>query len=105
MNATNDSFDYTSFIFIGALAGIAQAQNSTPEFHQGAAGYGRYYWHIFVDETDENYLVEGFMPIIFRQDTRYYTLEQGGFLRRDFLFCESCRNNAHGCRRAHSQLF
>ena len=81
-NATDDSFDYTSFIFIGALAGIAQAQNSTPEFHQGAAGYGRYYWHIFVDETDENYLVEGFMPIVFRQDTRYYTLEQGGFLRR-----------------------
>ena len=82
MNATKDSFDYSSFIFIGALAGIAQAQNSTPEFHQGAAGYGRYYWHTFVDQTDENYFVEGFMPIIFRQDTRYYTLEQGGFLRR-----------------------
>ena len=84
LNATKDSFDYSSFIFIGALAGIAQAQNSTPEFHQGAAGYGRYYWHTFVDQTDENYLVEGFMPIVFREDTRYYTLEQGGFLRRAF---------------------
>jgi hypothetical protein len=81
-NATKDSFDYSSFIFVGALAGKAQAQNATPEFHQGAAGYGRYYWHTFVDQTDENYLVEGFMPILFRQDTRYYTLERGGFLRR-----------------------
>ena len=82
LNATKDSFDYSSFIFVGALAGIAQAQNSTPEFHQGAVGYRRYYWHTFVDQTDENYFVEGFMPIVFRQDTRYYTLEQGGFLKR-----------------------
>ena len=82
LNATKDSFDYSSFIFIGALAGIAQAQNSTPEFHQGAAGYGRYYWHGFVDQTNENYFVEGFLPIVFRQDIRYYTLEQGGFLKR-----------------------
>jgi hypothetical protein len=82
LNATQDSFDYSSFMFVGALAGIAQAQRSTPEFGQGSAGYGRYYWHILPDQTDENYLVEGFMPIVFRQDTRYYTLGRGGILRR-----------------------
>jgi hypothetical protein len=82
LNATQDSFDYSSFIFVGALAGIAQAQRSTAEFGQGTAGYGRYYWHVLVDQTDENYLVEGVMPIVFRQDTRYYTLGRGGFLRR-----------------------
>jgi hypothetical protein len=84
LNATQDSFDYSSFMFVGALAGIAQAQRSTPEFGQGSAGYGRYYWHGLVDQTDENYLVEGFMPIVFRQDTRYYTLGRGGFLKRSF---------------------
>jgi len=84
LNATQDSFDYSSFIFVGALAGIAQGQRSTPEFGQGAVGYGRYYWHTFVDQTDENYFVEGFMPIVFRQDTRYYTLGRGGFLKRSF---------------------
>jgi hypothetical protein len=77
LNATQDSFDYSSFMFVGALAGIAQAQRSTPEFGQGSAGYGRYYGHILADQTDENYLVEGFMPIVFRQDTRYYTLGRG----------------------------
>lgn len=82
LNATEDSFDYSSFVFVGVLAGIAQAQRSTPEFGQGSAGYGRYYWHSFVDQTDENYLVEGLMPIVFRQDTRYYTLGRGGVLKR-----------------------
>ena len=82
LNATQDSFDYSSFIFVGMIAGVGQAQRSTPEFGQGSVGYGRYYWHVFVDQTDENYFVEGFMPILFRQDTRYYTLGQGGLLAR-----------------------
>ena len=82
MDATEDTFDYSNWVFIGMLAGVGQAQNSTPEFHQGAVGYGRYYWHAFVDQADENYFVESFMPIVFRQDTRYYTLGRGGFLHR-----------------------
>jgi hypothetical protein len=77
-----DSFDYSSFIFVGGQAGIAQASDSYPEFHQGAAGYGRYYWHTFADQTDENLWVEGVFPIILHQDSRYYTLGHGGFLKR-----------------------
>lgn len=80
--ATQDSFDYSSFIFVGVLAGVGQAQNSYPEFRQGAVGYGRYYWHTLVDQTSENYFVEAFMPIVLRQDPRYYTLGRGGLLRR-----------------------
>lgn len=77
-----DSFDYSSFIFVGILAGVAQAENSTPEFHQGLAGYGRYYWHTFVDQTDENFQVEFLFPAVLRQDPRYYTLGRGGVLKR-----------------------
>ena len=44
VTGTLDSFDYSAFIFVAMQAGIAQAHNATPEFHQGAAGYGRYYW-------------------------------------------------------------
>jgi hypothetical protein len=69
-----DSFDYSSFIWIGALAGVSQLKNSTPEFHQGAAGFGRYYWHSFVDQADENLWVEFLLPVATRQDPRYYTL-------------------------------
>jgi len=71
-----DSFDYSSFIWIGALAGVSQLKNSTPEFRQGAAGFGRYYWHSFADQADENLWVEFLLPVATRQDPRYYTLGQ-----------------------------
>jgi hypothetical protein len=80
--ASQDSFDYSSFIFVGLQAGLGQANNSYPEFHQGAAGYGRYYWHTFADATDENLWVEFLIPSALRQDTRYYTLGHGGFAKR-----------------------
>jgi hypothetical protein len=82
MGATDDSFDYSSFVFVGGLAGVGQAFNSIPEFHQGAAGYARYYWHTFADQTDENYLVEFAFPVALHQDGRYYTLGHGGVLKR-----------------------
>jgi len=69
-----DSFDYSSFIWIGALAGVSQLKNSTPEFGQGAAGFGRYYWHSFADQTNENLWVGFLLPVAARQDPRYYTL-------------------------------
>jgi len=80
--ATQDSFDYSSFLLAGALAGVGQIQNSYPEFHQGAAGYARYYWHSFADQADGNYFTEAIVPTLTRQDPRYYTLGHGGFFRR-----------------------
>jgi hypothetical protein len=82
IGASQDSFDYSSFIFAGALAGISMAQNSYPQFHQGAAGFGRYYWHTFADQTDENYIVEFILPAALHQDPRYYTLGRGGLVKR-----------------------
>jgi hypothetical protein len=79
-----DSFDYSSFIFVGIQAGISQGSNAYPAFRQGAAGYGRYYWHTFADQTDENLWVEGILPVVLRQDSRYYTLGHGGFIKRGF---------------------
>jgi hypothetical protein len=82
--AALDSFDYSSFIFAGIQAGISQATDSYPEFHQGVAGYGRYYWHTFADQADENLWVEGILPSALHQDSRYYTLGRGGFVKRGF---------------------
>jgi hypothetical protein len=80
--ALQDSFDYSAFIFVGIQAGISQATDAYPAFHQGAAGFGRYYWHTFADQADENLLVEGLLPIAFHQDSRYYTKGHGGVLKR-----------------------
>ena len=77
-----DSFYYSAFIFAGIQAGVAQAQNSYPPFHQGAAGYARYYWHTFADQTDENLWVEFLIPAALHQDPRYYTLSHGNIVKR-----------------------
>jgi hypothetical protein len=82
LTATDDSFDYSSILIPGVLAAYSMATDAYPEFHQGAAGYARYFWHAAVDQTSENYMVEFVMPVVTREDTRYYTLGQGGFFKR-----------------------
>jgi hypothetical protein len=82
MDATQDSFDYSSILIPAIIAGEAMAGNQYPEFHQGAAGYARYFWHSAVDQTSENYWVEFIVPTVTREDTRYYTLGRGGFFKR-----------------------
>ena len=82
ITASQDSFDYSSLLLPAVIAGYSQATNATPEFHQGAAGYGRYFWHSFVDQDSENYFVEFIVPVLTREDTRYYTMGKGGFVKR-----------------------
>jgi len=82
LTATDDSFDYSSILIPGALAAYSMATDAYPEFHQGAAGYARYFWHAAVDQTSENYMVEFVVPVVTREDTRYYTLGRGGFAKR-----------------------
>lgn len=82
VGATEDSFDYSSIFIPAVLAGYNMERKNTPEFHQGAAGYGRYFWHSFVDQTSENYMVEFIVPVATHEDPRYYTLGRGGFVKR-----------------------
>lgn len=82
LTATDDSFDYSSVFVPAILAGYSMATDATPEFHQGAAGYARYFWHAAVDQTSENYMVEFVVPVMTHEDTRYYTLGRGGLLKR-----------------------
>jgi hypothetical protein len=80
--ATQDSFDYSAFIYVGMVAGISMATKSEPQFGNGAGGYGIYYAHALADNTIENYLVEAFVPAVTKEDPRYYTLGHGGFFKR-----------------------
>jgi hypothetical protein len=82
MSATEDSFDYSSIFFPAVIAAYNMDQRATPEFHEGAAGYARYFWHSAADQTSENYMVEFIFPTVTREDSRYYTLGHGGFVKR-----------------------
>jgi hypothetical protein len=80
--ATQDSVDYSSFVWAGMLAGQSMALRSYPEFHNGIAGYGRYYWRAFADQASGSFFTEALVPAITHEDPRYYTLGHGGFFHR-----------------------
>jgi hypothetical protein len=82
--AGKDTFDYSALFVAGIQAGFAMNSDSYPEFHQGAAGYARYYWHTLADTTSENFFVGGLGPIVFKQDNRFYTLGHGSFRKRSW---------------------
>jgi hypothetical protein len=80
--ATQNSFDYSSFVFVGITSAMAEASNAHPQLGEGMAGYGRYYWRGYLDKTDGNYWVIFIMPTIFHQDERYYAKGEGNVFYR-----------------------
>lgn len=80
--AFDDSFDYSSFTWTGIEAAQGLATGSDSEFGTGWAGYGRYYWHNYVDGVSGTYFTEAIVPALTHEDPRYFTLGQGGFFRR-----------------------
>jgi hypothetical protein len=84
ITATEDNFDYSALLFGGTIALESFVAKQTPEFHQGMAGYGRYYWHTVADQSIENYFVEFIIPAVNHEDSRYYAMgrEGGGIWKR-----------------------
>jgi len=80
--ATEDTFDYSAFVWTAILSGQDFATKAYPEFGQGMAGYGRYYYHLFIDGVSGAYFTEAIVPSLTHEDPRYYTLGHGGFFRR-----------------------
>jgi hypothetical protein len=80
--ATQNSFDYSAFVFTGFTSGIAEAEGAHKQLGTGVSGFWGYYWRGFVDKTDGNYLVIFAMPTIFHQDERYYAMGQGPIWKR-----------------------
>lgn len=80
--ATDNAFGIPSVFFAAAGAGVNQSQNLYPEFHQGAPGYARYYWHSFADQAVDSYAVNFLLPAVLHQDPRYHPLREGGVWKR-----------------------
>lgn len=80
--ATQNTFDYSSFAFVGITSLLAEGTDAHSQLGDGVAGFGRYYWRGFVDKADGNYLVLFALPTIFHQDERYYAMGHGGFWKR-----------------------
>jgi hypothetical protein len=80
--ATDNAFGIPSLIFAAAGAGVNQTQDLYPEFHQGAEGYGRYYWHSYADQAVDSYFVNFVLAEALHTDPRYHPLLSGGVWAR-----------------------
>ena len=78
--ATKQSFDYSSFIFLGITTAAAYAQDSHPSldtYHGGNFPFYGYLWRGLVDKTDGTYLGAWLLPSLLHQDNRYFPMGDG----------------------------
>ena len=80
--ATQNSFDYSSFLFVGFTSAEAELSRVHPKLGHGFEAYPDYYWRGFVDKTDRNYLVIYALPTVFHEDERFYAKGRGRILAR-----------------------
>jgi hypothetical protein len=80
--AAKGSFDPYEFTIVGIVAGIRQADNSSPAFGQGMKGYAKRYGAGFADQVDGNIMVGGVYPTLLKIDPRYFRLGRGSFVHR-----------------------
>ncbi len=70
--AWRSSFDPVSFLGAGFNAGIDQATNSFPGYGPGAMGYAKRYGASFADGAISTFIGGAILPVVFKQDPRYY---------------------------------
>ncbi|MHB8303286.1 MAG: hypothetical protein ACYDC6_10690 [Acidobacteriaceae bacterium] len=81
---TQNTFDYSAFIFNAVDSEFPYVFKSYPEFGNGWVGYGVYFWHGFVDKGIGNYMTDTIVPTLTRQDSRYYAMGTGHWYVRAF---------------------
>jgi hypothetical protein len=82
------SVDPFVFVADGFVAGLGQAQNSNPGFGQGAEGYFKRFGASYLDTADGNLWGNAILPVLLKEDPRYYRLGTGSFTHR-FLYSAS----------------
>lgn len=80
--ATQQSFDYSGFVFVGITSLLAEGTEAHPSLGKGVPGFWAYSWRGFLDKTDGNYWVIWLMPSVTHEDERYYAKGEGPILGR-----------------------
>jgi hypothetical protein len=68
--------------FVAAVAGFEQAGNSFPGYGQGASGYAKRFGAGMADATVGTMLTGAVLPVVFRQDPRYFYKGSGNIASR-----------------------
>jgi hypothetical protein len=70
------------FLLSSVVAGIGQADDSNPEWGQGAQGYGKRIGASYTDAFIGNFFGNAVLPIALHEDPRYYQKGTGSFTSR-----------------------
>jgi hypothetical protein len=84
--ATRQSFDYSSFIFLGLTSLSAEGLNEHPDLGKGVDGFWNYTWRGFLDKTDGTYLSAWLLPSLLHEDTRYYPMGSGHTVKKRVMY-------------------
>jgi hypothetical protein len=79
------SVDPFVFVADAFVAGLSQARDTNPGFGQGAEGYFKRFGASYLDTADGNLWGNAILPIVFKEDPRYFRLGSGTFTHR-FLY-------------------
>jgi len=75
-------FDPVEVAFIGIQAGLDQADNVNPTYHQGFVGYSKRFGTAYTDAIIGNFGTGAIFPALLRQDPRYYQMGKGKVIHR-----------------------
>lgn len=76
------STDPWPFLLAGAVSGIGQADDSYPEWGQGAQGYAKRYGAAYSDAFIGNFFGNAVLPSILHEDPRYFQKGTGSHVSR-----------------------
>lgn len=80
--AFKSAVDPATFLFAGISSAIGQAENSFPGYGQAAQGYGKRFGASYLDSFDGTMIGNAMLPIMLRQDSRYFRKGTGSFATR-----------------------
>ena len=93
------STDPWPFLLAGVVSGIGQADNSYPEWGQGAQGYAKRYGAAYSDAFIGNFFGNALLPSILHEDPRYFQKGTGNKIGRVLWAASSTfwckRDNGH----------
>jgi hypothetical protein len=69
--------DPFSFVFVGGVAGVEQAQDHFKQYGPGAEGYAKRFGAGFADEVSSTFIGGAILPSLLKQDPRYFYKGRG----------------------------
>jgi hypothetical protein len=94
--AAKSSFDPFTFIGAGIDAAMGQSERDFPAYRQGAVGYSKRFGASYADGLSSAMIGNALLPVLFKQDPRYFRKGAGSFANRfayALLSAVQCRND------------